>query len=809
MSKRASILKKGAALFATPSESSRHDENAQDGPPAYNAFSNDQFVPDGQMPAVAEPPPDPVNLIAAFDKLKLNDAPANPANETCLAHLKLLFAIQSMKEDVGYTDGLWGLWDSIVGPLSPVPVRSTDQSPDAERSPEEKMRDGQLALLSKVREKRWALFVARAVERYEVWWKMLPGRPLTERDMEDNSSEAYMNFTSALADLVVWNESMLPPLDVLMVWHTHMLNPRAFLEDAMLAGLRSFWATGMPWATINKAIDTDFAYNVSDDCKASWVSRTGLSWENADDPLVKSMRCPRCNFSLEIPWTTCCFPETYKSNDHEQPDLIGSGYGDGQLQYSCSNCQLNIRKELLSAAKFAKDTQALLGPSARPMPGTILDPKSGMPTAASLVESTRNMEPRTFPNRMLKSGVNSMRTKMTGLITSYSYVNPSMEDVRKEIDKVFKDRLGLREIDGLHISVPGVKRSGGVTPTARICVRKMMSRYWENFSYFALDLCGGVMRQGIFIEKMFKLDWLHSPAATNTMTRLLTKYDRFFTIMQTNPNKITVPTLDVDLAWHTHQLSPSAYYRFCVSRTKKFVDHDDKIDENTLNLQFEWTSKEYQDRFGEVYSECTCWYCESIRSSHISSVGKLLGKSKQEKVAESFHLSGAAQLCPPSNSAHISSHNSVRPMTDPRLQSFAALARRHVQAQLAAAQKKRLDAAYAKARARAEKKGRKIPPRDEYYDHWGYPYAYYGPYMYPMWFMPGMYYGYGPAYVAACGGGSGWGSCAAGTCGGGVAAGACGGPGGCGGDGAGGAGGCGGGCSGGGGKSLFLCQLPL
>lgn len=87
-----------------------------------------------------------------------------------------------------------------------------------------------------------------------------------------------------------------------------------------------------------------------------------------------------------------------------------------------------------------------------------------------------------------------------------------------------------------------------------------------------------------------------------------------------------------------------------------------------------------------------------------------------------------------------------------------------VQRNLAALQRKRLDMAYAKAQKRAAKKGRKIPPRDEYYDHWGYPYLMYGPYMYPVYWTPGMYYGAYPGGLVACGTGA-TGGCVAGSCG--------------------------------------------
>lgn len=114
------------------------------------------------------------------------------------------------------------------------------------------------------------------------------------------------------------------------------------------------------------------------------------------------------------------------------------------------------------------------------------------------------------------------------------------------------------------------------------------------------------------------------------MTRLLTKYTRFITIMARNPTSVAVPTLDVDLAWHTAQLTPSAYLAYTLEHCDKFVNHDDKVADGVLRDGFEDTSKRYQKMFGEVYSECTCWYCETVRVSHSSSAG-IFGRSGQDK----------------------------------------------------------------------------------------------------------------------------------------------------------------------------------
>ena len=71
-----------------------------------------------------------------------------------------------------------------------------------------------------------------------------------------------------------------------MVFHSHMLNPRNFLEDCIRFDARGLWARGMPWAEVNQAIDTRFDYNVSEATKAAWVAYAvsqGLDRATAED----------------------------------------------------------------------------------------------------------------------------------------------------------------------------------------------------------------------------------------------------------------------------------------------------------------------------------------------------------------------------------------------------------------------------------------------------------------------------------------------------------------------------------------------
>ncbi|EHK24078.1 uncharacterized protein TRIVIDRAFT_113758, partial [Trichoderma virens Gv29-8] len=697
-----------------------------------------------------------MNLSFARSTAEHIDVRYGISEDSCLAHLKLLHAIQAMKEDIGYTDGLWNLWDSR-GKWALDDLRVDGDWPMIRLLEKTNSATVMKAGHVRIREKRWALFIARAVERYETWWHSLAETDmLTEKDMATPDDPKYRKFPNG--HKLRWKEKMLPPLDVLMVLHTHMLNPRAFLEDSMRHGMGTFWPAGMPWELIHQAIDTEFNYNVSDQAKIHWVAKTGHRWRNQDDDMTKILKCPFCPSKYEVPWTTCGMKEDVK--DIEFTGLIGNGYGDGKFNHRCPDCQNENYKELLSVSKFVSDASALLVQSV-PMPGTILDPGSGRPELENKA-----------PERLNMNAVRNM-------------IQDTLSSVKK-----------IRNID----SDKGLFARYQIHGWAGITIRKMMSRYWLNFSPFGLDLCAAIMRQGVFIEKMVNIDWLHSPTARDTMTRLIVKYERFVQIMKKHPGKVVVPTLDIDLAWHTHQLIPSHYYYYTVSKTGKFVDHDDKIDEDKLSRCFEWTTKTYQDMFGAVYSECTCWYCES----------ELLGMSTNEKLSESFHKSEAAETFPPDKSPHISFHNAVN--------TVETADRRRVTARVRARQRQWLDQEYKKAAKRAEKKGREFPPKEDYFTLWGAQYTINGPYPFHPWFTPALYYGWDP-YTIHNGQGA-WGNCAGGTCGnGGIAAGSCGGPGGCnngnggtcgasgagcGGNGAGGAGGGGGGgCGGGAGCGKF------
>jgi hypothetical protein len=85
----------------------------------------------------------------------------SPTVDQCIAHLKLLEAFHALRQSVSKTDGLFGIHDELA--------------PRSGGKCEEE--------LLKVYEKRWAIYVARAVDRFESWWSACvpssyKGRPI-------------------------------------------------------------------------------------------------------------------------------------------------------------------------------------------------------------------------------------------------------------------------------------------------------------------------------------------------------------------------------------------------------------------------------------------------------------------------------------------------------------------------------------------------------------------------------------------------------------------------------------------------------
>jgi hypothetical protein len=129
------------------------------------------------------------------------------------------------------------------------------------------------------------------------------------------------------------------------------------------------------------------------------------------------------------------------------------------------------------------------------------------------------------------------------------------------------------------------------------------------------ELANAVVRQFSFVEKMEKQLWIRSPAVQGTLQRATGRYGKFLRLLKLYPKTMLVPTLDIDLVWHTHQCSHAVYVAATEVLAGRFIDHDDKLETFTLDNGMEKTKNLYRIRFGQEYSICNCWECEAMLSA--------------------------------------------------------------------------------------------------------------------------------------------------------------------------------------------------
>ncbi|EAQ93738.1 hypothetical protein CHGG_01973 [Chaetomium globosum CBS 148.51] len=91
-----------------------------------------------------------------------------------------------------------------------------------------------------------------------------------------------------------------------------------------------------------------------------------------------------------------------------------------------------------------------------------------------------------------------------------------------------------------------------------------IQKYFDEFKRasetdLAAQLRDAVIRQTSFIDKMNNRLWIRSPFVSSTLRRGIGRYEKFLELMRVYPGRMFVPTLDIDLAWHTHQCQGSLY----------------------------------------------------------------------------------------------------------------------------------------------------------------------------------------------------------------------------------------------------------
>ncbi|KAG1834680.1 hypothetical protein EV424DRAFT_1531880 [Suillus variegatus] len=409
-------------------------------------------------------------------------------------------------------------------------------------------------------EKRWVWFVNLAVERFERWC-----------------------LTIKQSDTV---EQHLPPIDVTM----HVSNSSLMTNLTFFGHIRSWYAEDTTRISKLKPLVhfTDYFPNLlanpdlltTDAPQHGRVSAWERSTKSPYDPFAsaaylthKSIECPHCYRTILSPFF--------------KPD--GKGYTQSGFTIDCI-CAKPITKELLGLHKFVKNIVESETPDAY-LAGTLHTPRSTYDTAHAIMIKKRVL------NLNIISQKNNASDRTHQILTNVRY------------DTALMHRA-------LNVQLKP------------IWWNKIMGAYTDD-RVFPLDLVGAVLRQASFVKKMVNLGWTESgyfanevdSSGTATLRSSVSRVRAcfffstdiagtllysFLNIMAESPDSFLVPTLDIDLGWHTHQLMASQYQKDCLSLVGRYVDHDDKIEEGHLATSFDLTCRAWNDHYHVPYMHCGC-----------------------------------------------------------------------------------------------------------------------------------------------------------------------------------------------------------
>jgi hypothetical protein len=121
----------------------------------------------------------------------------------------------------------------------------------------------------------------------------------------------------------------------------------------------------------------------------------------------------------------------------------------------------------------------------------------------------------------------------------------------------------------------------------------------NNGPMFSLNLVEAIKRQWRFSENVTTM-YPQDPVDANAMAIAQQRYAKFMNLMRLQSGMI-VPTLDIDLFWHTHQLCPSNYNAWCMHYIGRCINHDDTIERPSLSNGLQSTKEAWQRAYNEPY----------------------------------------------------------------------------------------------------------------------------------------------------------------------------------------------------------------
>ena len=480
--------------------------------------------------------------------------------------------------------------------------------------------------------KLWCIFLYKALYRFELYVQNIITSGNTGTGLEQQGFHLDIPPLLNLDDIqkyktrpIYLKPVLLPPLDVLMIWHAYLLNPSRYMEDLFYMDSRKNLVNiQFPLSEVASRLDPISLTYVAPEATQFWETQTGEPFNLFDQNYQSCpIQCHHCGEHNFVSWS----------------EIVASDWS-----FKCSECSMVTdrnrllgRRWLDAARKWSHekthDTSFRLpGAGISAVTGCfyLSDPYS--PVLARLFSSDRkgtgfilNEEGEVKVSRDVDHfGI--IRHFHLSPQAVYESSSHNIEEIAKKLRNLTLQSVNDSNLWGSFAIANLVRR-----------VFLMMSFYFEqnSISPASLDLVAAVQRQFRFIENIGKLGWLFGDAAAYH-TDKISRYHAWLNLVAKH-TRMLCPTLDIDLVWHTHQLSQS-YYTDCFATVLRFLDHNDKVEKSYLRNAFNDTISLWNQEYQQPYSLCSVHNPATKSPTEFFSRLKAKMKFKSDAIPESYEM---------------------------------------------------------------------------------------------------------------------------------------------------------------------------
>ncbi|RUS22430.1 hypothetical protein BC937DRAFT_89246 [Endogone sp. FLAS-F59071] len=404
-----------------------------------------------------------------------------------------------------------------------------------------------------------SIFNPANVLAYLCWLQQFYNVKMKQRDSDVMylaiAEQRYTLWLDKLHEKGYWREGHkvpVPPTDVLLIWHAHMISPWKYYEDiARLYGIES------------PLLHEDFPLHMVS-TSSDIPSSSTITFHGNDEVLwntVVTKDKDLKDITIECPWCAnkCTF-SSYKYIAFLKGDIIDP--------MECSQCHAKFTIDNLSAKRFVKDLERALNDEPFYLGGTILDYQTGRVDSRQAKRILRFLFPhQTNETRWL------VRLGSASDTCHWEAILDVFHSIESDLQK--KDWI----VDAL---------------------KRIRKSYQDIICPYSLDLVEAVQRHRQFTEKVIN----PTPAWCNarTLDNAIYRYLAFLRLLNENPSKLLVTTLDIELVRHTHMLFPHHYREYTYDLFHRVVIHDDTVPDGMRKESYRVTTSLWEQFFQVAYA---------------------------------------------------------------------------------------------------------------------------------------------------------------------------------------------------------------